>query len=407
MADKAFQLFFGDEAAEQEFYAEVDSLTIEENSDMASTLHLRLSLNKREDGSWEMLDDDRLAPYRKISAKIGFQSGEGLAGALGSALGASGNDGLEAVFDGYVTAANVSLGSQPGETFLEVSAMDTSVLMSLEEKVARWPNLSDSEIVQQIVSAYGVSVQADATGTVHQENDTTIVQRGTDLQFVRNLARRNGLEFYFETPKDSGEITAYLREPQLTGTPQPDLAVQFGAESNLVSFNARLSALRPLNVKTAQTDIKSASANSGEAASTQRASLGAMDDNALVGGTLNGLVTPKEAAAQMLALGPPSSDAGELRTTAQAVRDEASWFISAGGEINSDAYQTVLRPRRLVLIKGAGTQYSGKYYVTRVTHQFRDGGVYSQHFEARRNARDVDGSEQFGGGGLALPVPGI
>ena len=73
--------------------------------------------------------------------------------------------------------------------------------------------MSDSEIVQQIVSAYGVTVEADATGTVHQENDTTIVQRGTDLQFVRNLARRNGLEFYFETNKETGEITAFLRAP--------------------------------------------------------------------------------------------------------------------------------------------------------------------------------------------------
>jgi len=407
MADKAYQIFFGDEAVEQEFYGEVDSLTVEENSDMASTLHLRLALTKREDGSWEPLDDERLAPYKKISAKIGFQSGEGLAGALGAALGGSGNDGLEPVFDGYVTAASLSLGSQPSETFLDVSAMDSSVLMSLEEKVARWPNLSDSEIVQQIVAAYGVTVEADATGTVHQENDTTIVQRGTDLQFVRNLARRNGLEFYFETNKDTGAITAFLRAPQLDATPQADLAIQFGAASNLVSFNARLSALRPLNVKTSQTDIKTAGANFGDAAGTQRAPLGALDDNTLVGGTLGALVTPKEAAAQTLALGPPSSDPGELRTIAQAVRDEAAWFISASGEINSDAYQAVLRPRRLVLIKGAGSQYSGKYYVTRVTHEIRGGGEYAQHFEGRRNARDVDGSEQFGGDGLGLPVPGF
>ena len=133
MADKAYQLFFGDEAVEQEFYGDVDSLTVEEHSDMASTLHLRLALTKREDGSWEILDDERLAPYKKISAKIGFQSGEGLAGALGAALGGSGNDGLEPVFDGYITAANLSLGSQPSETFLDVSAMDTCVLMSLEE----------------------------------------------------------------------------------------------------------------------------------------------------------------------------------------------------------------------------------------------------------------------------------
>jgi len=109
----------------------------------------------------------------------------------------------------------------------------------------------------------------------------------------------------------------------------------------------------------------------------------------------------------MLALGPPTSDSTELQVIAQAVRDEAGWFITATGEINSDAYQTVLRPHRLVLVKGAGKEYSGKYYVTRVVHELKGDGSYTQRFEARRNARDLDGSEQFGGSGLGLPIPGI
>jgi phage protein D len=109
----------------------------------------------------------------------------------------------------------------------------------------------------------------------------------------------------------------------------------------------------------------------------------------------------------MLVLGPPTSDATELRTIAQAVCDEAAWFITAEGEINSDAYQSVLRPHRLVLVKGAGKPFSGKYYVTRVVHQLMGDGTYAQRFEARRNARDVDESEQFGGGGLGRPIPGV
>jgi len=58
-------------------------------------------------------------------------------------------------------------------------------------------------------------------------------------------------------------------------------------------------------------------------------------------------------------------------------------------------------------VKGAGKAYSGKYHVTRVVHEMKGDGSYSQSFEARRNARDVDGSESFGGGGGGLPIPGI
>jgi hypothetical protein len=91
------------------------------------------------------------------------------------------------------------------------------------------------------------------------------------------------------------------------------------------------------------------------------------------------------------------------------VRDEAGWFITAAGEVNGNAYQAVLRPRRLVLIKGAGKPFSGKYYVTGVVHELKmdTSCSYTQRFEARRNARGLDGSENFGGSGIGLPLPGL
>jgi phage protein D len=241
---------------------------------------------------------------------------------------------------------------------------------------------------------------------VHQEDQTTIVQRGTDLQFVRSLARRNGLEFYFETDRRSRAVVAFLRAPRLDGTPQDDLAIQFGDDSNLKSFTVHVHGDRPLAVKTAQVDVEAGSPTTAEAPDSQLRVLGDKDLPTLAEDVLGRLVTPRQALAQMLVLGPPTSDATELRTIAQAVRDEAAWFITATGEVNSDAYQTILRPRRTVLVKGAGSQYSGTYYVTGVTHRMSGDGSYTQSFRARRNARDVTGSEPFGGGGLAVSIPG-
>lgn len=407
MAEKAYEIAFNDEAVDEDFYGDVESLTVEENSTMASTMRMRLAITLDDNGVWDYLDDSRLEVFTKVSVRVGFTGGAGLAGALSSALGGGGDDGLERVFTGYITAVNAIWGSDPGSPHLEIEAMDTSVLMSLEEKIATWPNLSDSDIVQQILSGYGVTANIDTTPTVHQENDTTIVQRTSDIQFVRDLAQRNGLEFYFETDKDSGEVNAFMRTPQLEGTPQPDLAIQFGEESNLNSLVAHVNGQRPLSVKTQQIDVKANSPNSAQVGDTQLTKLGATDANALIGGPLGALVTPKDTLAQMLLAGTPTSDATELQTHAQAVRDEAAWLITASGEINSEAYQTVLRPHRMVLVKGAGSRYSGKYYVTQVTHELLADGTYSQKFEARRNARDLDGSEQFGESGLGLPIPGL
>jgi phage protein D len=400
MANKAYEVSFNDEAVETSFYNDVVSLAVDENVSMASTAQLRLNVRKGDDGTWTWLEDDRFGLFKKFSVRIGFMGGGGLAGAL-SGAGGGGNDGLERVFDGYITEVGVDWGSDPGDSHLELRAMDTSVLMSMEEKIAVWPNLSDSDIAQQIVSAYGVRVDAESTSTVHSENDTTVVQRASDIHFVRELARRNGCEFYFETDKDSGEIVASFKPPQLGETPQPVLAIQFGEESNLRALKVAVAGRRPLNVKVQQTDIKQASPNSAEAGSVSLTLLGATDDASVIGDGLGAAVTPKESAAAML-LFSPASDSGELQTLAQSVRDEAGWLIHAEGEINSDAYQHVLRPRRLVLIKGAGTPHSGKYYVTRVRHEMSADGAYVQRFEARRNARDVDGSEDFGGDTSAL-----
>jgi phage protein D len=410
MADTAYLIAFDDEAVAEEFYDDVLSLTVDEHTAVGTSFRLQLATTRQDDGSWTHLDDGPLALFTRISIQIGFSGGGGLAGALGDALAVGrpgGNDGLEPVFDGYITDVEVTLGSQPDSAWLEVSGLDSSVLMGLEEKVTTWKDLADSDIVQQIVGGvYGITIQADATPTVHRQRETTLVQRGSDLEFVRELARRNGLEFYFETDKASGAVIAYFRAPQLDGTPQPDLAIQFGDESNLRRFTARLSGQRPLSVRTEQLDVRANRPNRAQVSRMKLTALGAEDADALIGDRLRSLVTPRGALAQTLVLGPPTSDPTELSTLAQAVRDEAGWLITAEGEINGEAYQHALRPRRLVLVKGAGTAYSGKYYVTRVVHVLAGDGTYTQTFEARRNARDLDGSEPFGADDLALPLPG-
>jgi phage protein D len=404
---KAYQISLNGTQVDKDFYGDVVSLVVEENTATAGTFRVQLIARLQQDGTWKYVDDDRLAPLNKVSIQIGFTSAGGIAAAVGSLLGGGGGGGLSGVFDGYITNVHLDISDEAGKTFIEVSGMDTSFLMSLEEKIVAWPDMADSDIVQQIVAGYSVPVQADPTMPVHQEADTTIMQRGTDLHFVRALAQRNGLEFYFLTDDQSGTISAYFRAPQLSGTPQPDLAIYAGKQSNLKSFSTHLTASRPLNVKISQVDVKQNSAAVATVSDTQLTKIGAKDLNTLIGGPLGSLVTPKDAPAQMLAMGPPTSDQTEMTALAQAVRDEAGWFISAQGEINSDAYQNVLRPHKLVLVKGAGKAYSGKYYVTRVVHEIKGDGSYAQKFEARRNARDVDGTEQFGGAGGGLPIPGI
>jgi len=390
MAKQTYQISLNGTAVDEDFYGAVALLSVEENVATANSLQLRLNVTQQADGTWRYVEDERLALFNSVTVWVGFSGGD-----------------WEPVFEGYITDARLNLGSEPGNATLDLSALDASVLLSLEEKMARWVDLTDSEIVTQIVSNYGFAIEAEPTAAVHQERDTTLMQRGSDVQFIRTLAQRNGLEFFFETDKDSETVKAYLRAPQLEGTPQPDLAIRFGAESNLRSFAVRVSGQRPLRVKTTQIEAKTASVKTAEVDELKLPKLGAEELSDLLTEPLDRLVKSSQAQAQMLVLGPPSGNVAEMQSIAQAVRDEAGWFITATGEINSTAYQHVLRAHRTVLVKGAGASFSGKYYVTRVVHELKSDGSYSQRFEARRNARGLGGSEQFGDNGKGLSLPGM
>jgi hypothetical protein len=66
--------------------------------------------------------------------------------------------------------------------------------------------------------------------------------------------------------------------------------------------------------------------------------------------------------------------------------------IEGNGEVDGVRYGSVLRARRLVGVRGAGTSYDGFYWVKRVTHRVHP-GAYTQQFTLSRD-----------GTGALLPV---
>jgi phage protein D len=396
MAHCSYQLAFNGSPADPDISANVQELEVEERVVGSGTFRLRLGLVLDTNGQWSFLDDDRLSLFGKVSIFIG------------TALSAAGGGGaaLEPVMDGYITEVDLHIGSAPGDAWLEARGMDATVLLGLEEKVRAWPDMADSDIARAMLSDYGLDASVSETSPVHQETETLVLQRGSDAQFLRELADRNGYLFYFSRQRGDPGATCHFEPPQLDGSPQPDLAIQFGEASNLVSFDLSVSGVRPLAVSAAQVDASSKDVGSGDSEDSRLSKLGANGLADLVSAQLDQLVTPLRSQAGMLLLAQPTSDSAELGTATQAVRDEAEWLITATGEINPDAYGEVLRVGRLVLVKGAGGAFSGRYLVTRVTHVVGSDNSYRQTFEVRRNARGMDGSERFSadGAGIAPPV---
>ena len=68
---------------------------------------------------------------------------------------------------------------------------------------------------------------------------------------------------------------------------------------------------------------------------------------------------------------------------AQAQTNRASHALEATGELDMLRYGTILRPRRLVSVRGAGYLHDGFYYVKDVTHSIGK-GEYKQRFTLTR-----------------------
>jgi phage protein D len=265
---------------------------------------------------------------------------------------------------------------------LNVVAMDPTVLMNLKEDVRRWPDMADSDIATSIFGDYNFLPQVDSTEPSRQSDDVTTIQRGTDIQFLRTLAHRNGFECYVEANPTTGDIEGHFHPPQNDQAAQGVLTVNMGEATNVNSFNARYDMLRPTAARVTGLDIESQEDQPADAQETGLAEMGQETTIA------------RDRPRQVMLAQTGLSQTGELQTLAQSVTDRSAWAISAQGELNTVAYGGILRAKRPVNVRGAGRQFSGTYYVEQVHHSFT-GDSYTQRFTLRRNATGLTGREQY------------
>ncbi len=352
-----------------DLYPDVIRVEVELDEDLAAMFWIELSMQLEPDGSWSHLDDGRLTPWRRVVIHAGFE------------------DGTEPLMSGYVTHVHSTFDWDLAQCRLELWGMDGTALMDREERLRAWPGKKDSDIAEEILSEYGFTPKVQDTAVIHHASGSTIVQRETDMQFLRRLALRNGFECFVD-----GKL-AYFRAPPAAEAVQPLLAVHFGPETNVNWFTVQIDARSPSEIGMFQlhrTD-KQVVASLVEA-SLQKA-LGAKQAAGL-------LPTGLPRARAYVGMN-ATTGATEMNSLCQSLFHRAEWFVTGEGLIDGNRYGSVLRPRRPVTIKGVGETHSGVYYVTHVTHTIDTGG-YTQRFQVKRNGLRPKGDEDFAGAGGLL-----
>ena len=351
-----------DGAEISDLYPRLISLEVEHDIELAAMFRLRFSLLLDQGGSWGILDDERLRIWKQVSIRAGLSEAD------------------EELMTGYITHVSPYFDGDPASCVLEVWGMDASVLMDREEKLKDWPNKKDSDIASEIIASHGLTPDVEDTEVIHDEALSTIIQRETDMQFLKRLALRNGFACYVE-----GD-TVFFKKPQLDDPPQPVLSVHFGSETTVNRLSLTVNALSPANVAMFQIDRNTKEVLEAEATASEQTALGADDAASHLGPGMN---PAKVFVGRTAATGTP-----EMTALRRELYHQGEWFVAGEGEIEANQYGHVLKSRQTVTIRGIGETYSGVYFVSHVTHIFTDDG-YRQIFKVKRNALLPTGAETF------------
>jgi hypothetical protein len=280
--------------------------------------------------------------------------------------------------DGMITRQEMAPSSDAGQSTLTITGEDLSVLMDIIQIPGLpYPGMNELAIVNLVLAKYALFgivplVIPPFFMTFPNPVEKIPTQNGTDLQWVRELASRNGYVFYVEPGPAPGMNLAYWGPDIRIPIPQPALNVNMDAHTNVESLSFSLDGLAKkifivtiLDPVTKKIPIPIPVPNINilrpplGARPTAPAKVEFPDDMAKL--------DPVEAAKRIL---------GKLASSSDAV--------TASGSLNVLRYGRILQSRQLVGVRGAGIAYDGLYYVNSVTHNLKR-GEYKQSFTLSRD----------------------
>lgn len=339
-----YQVLFEGTPVDKDFYEQISRLEVEENADLPGAISLTLPVGvKDEELTW--LSDAKLRPFANIAV-------------VATAPGAAD----ECIFDGYVLTHKVHLPGGTAGATVEVWGQDATVLMGMTEHVKVWSGMTEADVAEQIFSSYGIvaaSANGREPGPTHSDDDHALVQRDSDADFLRRLARRTGRWFRVTAGDVAGVRSGWFAAPDLNADSVVTIGVTDPATSAVPVLDFSWDASRPTSVETRQVSLAD-NDKTGVSAATSDSGLSPLDARTLadfVGKERTVLLT---AAADTTEL--PYRSAGLLR--------ESNWFVRCEGTTDVNVLKRVLRVGQVVTVEGCGSLLSGKYLVWSVRHTF-------------------------------------
>jgi phage protein D len=274
-------------------------------------------------------------------------------------------DALERVLAGEITAIEPSY-SRGARPQLSVRGYDRRHRLLRGRKTRTFVQQKDSDIASTLASEVGLTADTTDSQIVH---DYVLQANQTDMEFLQERARRIQYELAIEdktlrfrpVQNDQGEVLSLT------------------LEESLLEFSPRLSALGQVSeIQVRGWSPKEKKELVGKARAGDEVSvMGGSDTGAAIGERAFG-GTPAWVIAGVV------SSQAEADQLARAHFNQAILgFILGEGSCTG---RTDLRPGTVIELKGIGSRFSGRYYISATSHCYTPSDAYQTHFVAWRNA---------------------
>ena len=303
-----YRVYLNSEPADQEALCQIREVRVDQAIGMATEAELEMDISADDNGAWTGVSADFNQPFERVRVEVKpSEDGD-----------------FVPLIDGLIVGQRFELTQSASGGKMTVIVHDDSALLNRDEAV---------ELFAEVDTVPG------AAGGLER----VVVQRGTAMQLLRDLARRHGMFTYVKPGNAVGTSVGVFEQADLSASDHAQLRLM-GEERNITRFDCEFDGLRPTHASAGGINFADKSVLTAESESASLDALGTRTthDIVQVGNTL--LARTRE-------------ESADLDAATQAVVDFSSWAYSAEVELSGD---DVVRHRIVAAIVDAYAAYEAE-----------------------------------------------
>lgn len=192
----------------------VRSISIKQEVNRISSATVVLTDGRVADRDFEASSSDRFLPGMEIEIKAGYSSEE------------------ETLFKGIIVRHAIRAKTRQSST-LSLECQDKAVRMTVGRKSAYYSELTDSDLIEELATAYQLETEVETTPTVHK---SIVKYHCTDWDFLLTRAEANGMLVF----TDQGKLS--VKKPDFSA----QQAIAFTLGTNIKEVELEMDALHQM-----------------------------------------------------------------------------------------------------------------------------------------------------------------